>query len=459
MVPLMTDPHLESSGSWRVRLLAQRDRLATLSRSRLARDHLMTLATELGVLFASLILLKLAAAFTGPAGFGEFVLARRLIGFLQLPTLCGVALGLTRAVAITHARGEIAKEWSYFDGAVLVTGCTSLAVMVGLLVLSPQVAAVGMGRQDLAGLARAIAPGVAGLVLHAVAYGMLRGRRTMVQANLLQAVNLGLIPLLAFALPHLNVTRLVLATGVAQLVVALIALVAIRSPGPDRLGWKALREGPVRELLRYGAPRVPGEFMLGALSALPVTAAAHFGGPIAAGQIGLGQSVLTMLGALFAPLGQVMLPSISARVASGRMEGLARAVWWLTLVCAALTLFGVILLELLASWLIPAVFGPDFAGAVAPIRIMALGAVPYVAYIVLRNVLDAIHAAPLNTGNLAVALIAFGVVMLALRSAAGVAPATLAAMSVLGLLTIVSTRRALRHPIPSSPSPDLPETR
>ncbi|HWA15815.1 MAG TPA: lipopolysaccharide biosynthesis protein [Gemmatimonadales bacterium] len=449
----MTDLPPESSG-WRARFRLQRERLAGLSRSRLVRDHLMTLATEFGVLCASLVLLKLAALFTGPAGFGEYVLARRLIGFIQLPTLCGIGLALSRAVAIAHARGETGREWTYFDSALLVTGGTSLLVGLGLLVFGPQVAAAGMGHRELADLARRIAPGVAGLVLHAVAYGLLRGRRTMVQANLLQGINLGVIPLLAFLLPDVTVSRIVLVTGAAQLAVALGVVVALRSTGPARLGWRALWTGPARELLRYGAPRVPGEFMLGALGALPVTAAAHFGGAVAAGQIGLGQSVVTMLGAMFAPLGQVMLPSVSARVASGRVDGLARAIWWLTAACAGLTLLAVLLLELLASWLIPAVFGPDFAGAVAPVRLMALGAVPYIGYIVLRNVLDAIHAEPLNTWNLAAALVTFGVVLAVGRSEAAVAPATVAAMTVLGVMTIASARRSLRHHAPAVSLPD-----
>lgn len=452
MEPLMTDLPTESSG-WRARVQLQRERLATLSRSRLVRDHLMTLATEFGVLCASLLLLKLAALFTGPVGFGEYLLARRLIGFIQLPTLCGIGLALTRAVAIVHARGAAASEWAYFDSALLVTGCTSLVVGLGLLVLSPEVAAAGMGHRELAGLARSIVPGVAGLVLHAVAYGLLRGRRTMVQANLLQGINMGVIPMLAFLLPNVTVSRIVLATGAAQLAVALGVIVALRSTGPARRGWRAMWTGPARELLGYGAPRVPGELMLGALGALPVMAAAHFGGAVAAGQIGLGQSVVTMLGAMVAPLGQVMLPSVSARVASGRVEGLARALWWLTAVCAGLTLIAVLVLELLASWLIPAVFGPDFVGAVGPVRLMALGAVPYIAYIVLRNVLDAIHTEPLNTWNLAAALLGFGVVLGVGRSEAAVPPATVAAMSVLGFMTIASARRSLRHHTPPGPLP------
>ncbi|MFN8650408.1 MAG: oligosaccharide flippase family protein [Gemmatimonadales bacterium] len=420
------------------------ERVRALAATKLARDHLLTLATELTVMAASLVVLKLAAAYTDTAGFGEFVLARRMIGLVQLPALCGIGLALTRSVAMATERRGPEAQWPYFDGALFITVLTGGFAALLLMLGAAPFAALTMGGSSYAPLARAIAPGVLGLVLHGVAYGLLRGRQTMVPANLVQALNLGVVPLVVFSFRGLPIATLVLLTGTVQLGVAILVLLGLRLRGPRPEPLRAMLASAGAELFRYGAPRVPGEFMLGALSALPVTAAAHYAGPAEAGRVGLGLSLLSLVGSLFAPLGQVMLPAISARVAAGRTAGLGRAVWLLVLACGGMTLVGAALLELLAPWLLPAVFGPDFAAAVMPVRIIVLGAVPYVVYIVLRNVLDAIHAAPLNAANLAVALGAFGAVMLALRSAQAVPYGVLAAMSVLGALTAWRTRRALR---------------
>jgi O-antigen/teichoic acid export membrane protein len=419
-------------------------RLKALAGTKLARDHLLTLVTELGVMGASLVVLKLAASYAGPAGFGEFVLARRMIGFIQLPVLCGVGLALTRAVAMVRGGGSAGSEWGYLDAALVITGCASLFAAVLLIAGARPFAAAALGASGYALLARALAPGVVALVLHGVAYGLLRGRQTMVPANLLQALNLGLIPLGVFLIPGLAIPQLVGIIGSCQLTLALVTLAGLRArgPRPAPLGVTMRREGT--ELLRYGAPRVPGEFVLGALSALPVTAAAHYGGAVEAGYVGLGLSLLTLVGSLFAPLGQVMLPAISAQVASGRTAGLARQTWLLTVVCAGLTALGVILIEVLAPWLLPAVFGPEFGAAVGPVRLIVLGAVPYVLYIVLRNVLDAIHAAPLNAVNLVVALGAFGLVLGIGRGSEAVAPAVLVTMTVLGSLTAWRAWRVLK---------------
>lgn len=393
---------------------------------------------------ASLIMLKLAAAYAGPSGFGEFVLGRRVIGFIQLPTLCGMGLALTRSVAIARASGRADGEWKYLDASLLITVCTSAVAVTLLVTKAPLVGRVALGGASMAPLALALAPGVAGLILHGVAYGMLRGRQTMVPANVLQGINLGLVPLVVFVFPGLSVPQILIRIGLAQLTIASIALVTIRVRGPRPVSLRRTWTYAGPELLRYGAPRVPGEFALGAMNALPVMAAAHYSGPVVAGQIGLGLSLLSLLGSVFAPLGQVMLPSISGRIAAGEVDGLSRGIWLLTAVCAGLTALGVLGVELLAPWLLPAVFGPGFAAAVLPVRVIVIGAVPYVLYVVLRNVLDAIHVAPLNAANLFTALTVFGVLLAIGRNSAIVPLAVLAATTVLGGLTAWRAHRALK---------------
>ncbi len=423
------------------------------------QDYLVTFLTEFVVLGGSILVLKLAAVYWGGSGFGEFILGRRLIGLLQPAVLCGMGLAITRNVAMSRA-SQSGTEWPSLDGALLITSVTILLAAAFLLIPSRFVAAVFFGNGSLAPLSRALAPCVAGLVLHYIVYGVLRGRNASREANLLQAVNLGLLPLAAFAIPRLTAVTLLTVLGLGQMVVSLGVLYRLRRPGPAAESLPGIwREGG-RELLRYGAPRVPGEFMLGALGTLPVTAAAHYGGPVLAGQVGLGLSLLTLVGSVFTPLGIIMLPSISGRVATGDVAGLGREVRRLTLACVGLTIVGTITLELLAPWALPLVFGPEFAAAVTPIRVIVLGAVPYVCYVILRNVLDAIHAAPLNAGNLAVGLLVQGA-FLVLGRAAMIPVAIAAGMTTLGLMTLWRTVRVVHaltspHPVPLHPSPAAP---
>lgn len=48
-----------------------------------------TMLAELAVMVSGVVLLKMAAQFLGPVGFGEYTLSRRAVGLLSLPLLMG----------------------------------------------------------------------------------------------------------------------------------------------------------------------------------------------------------------------------------------------------------------------------------------------------------------------------------------------------------------------------------
>jgi hypothetical protein len=54
-----------------------------------------TLVTELFVMAAGIIVLKLAAQFLGAVGFGEYTISRRAVGLMYLPLVLGLGIGQT----------------------------------------------------------------------------------------------------------------------------------------------------------------------------------------------------------------------------------------------------------------------------------------------------------------------------------------------------------------------------
>ena len=55
-----------------------------------------TLITELVVMAAGILVLKLAAQFLGTVGFGEYTLSRRAISLLYLPLVLGLGIAAPR---------------------------------------------------------------------------------------------------------------------------------------------------------------------------------------------------------------------------------------------------------------------------------------------------------------------------------------------------------------------------
>ncbi|HET8623227.1 MAG TPA: lipopolysaccharide biosynthesis protein [Gemmatimonadales bacterium] len=415
----------------------------SLARLGSARDYVFTFGAEFAVLASTLVTLKLAAEYWNTASFGEYVLARRTLSLLQLPIACGMPVALTRFIARARAEGRPGFERQCFVAGLVIALASialALAVLLGFASLSAKVLLGDSARIPLLG---AVCLGAAGLVLHGVVYGALRGQLQMSTANLLQVVNLGLVPVLVLATHGRSPEQVVGLMGGVWCVVAGLAVSAVRSHMSARRDPEPGGRGAALTLLRYGAPRVPGEFALGALSTVPVTVVTHTSGIVAAGFVGLGVSLTSMVGSLFAPLGQIVLPAVSAHAVGPERTRLQGDAFRVTALCVALAAAGVVGLELTVGWAIPLFLGSEYAAAVPVIRLMLLGAVPYVAYIVLRAVLDALHTRPLNAKNLAVGL----AVLIALCSwtgtVYGIAWSYVAALVVVGALSVVDARRAL----------------
>jgi O-antigen/teichoic acid export membrane protein len=400
------------------------------------RDYALTLGTEFGVLASSLIVLRLAASYWGADAFGEYVLARRTITTLSLATSLSTALAVTRYIAAAGRRSARYEQRAYLLGGILIVS-VSCAITLSLFTLfAKPVTAALFGAADLVPLSRSVALAIVGLVLHGVAYGTLRGLLSMRRANALQFVNLGAIPLACFSWPGLSPSSLIRLLGLSWCLTSIAALLLVtRRPKGQPVGGNYTMPA-ARELLVYGTLRLPAEVALGALFGLPVTLAAHFGGVVEAGQVGVAVSILSSVGAVFAPLGNIILPSLSGVVNSSGRTRVRVAMGRLLVICLAVTALLVGALEALARPVVLLIGGPGLAPAVPFVRVVLLGAVPYVVYVVLRNVLDALHVRPLNAKNLAGGLLTFLVAAASTGSASSIPVCLVLGMVVLGCLSM-----------------------
>ncbi|HKO13751.1 MAG TPA: oligosaccharide flippase family protein [Acidobacteriaceae bacterium] len=408
------------------------------------RDYVLTFATELAALGAGLLVLRLAATYWGPAGFGEYILARRTLGMFALPVLLGMALAVTRYVAAARAGSARHNERTYVVGALGIVSGMCMATLMGFNIFSRGLAAVLFSSATYVPLVRAVSLAIVGSALHGLAYGILRGRLAMGRANTVQFVNLALVPLTSFLIPGLTPTGVITVIGALWCTVAVVALADIIAHStPANTSWRELRDVS-RELLVYGGPRVPGELALGALFALPVTIAAHMGGIVVAGHVGLAISVLSMVGSVFSPLGQILLPAISGLSARPGLLRVRASLAKLLSICLGLTACFVLVVELFTGPILRLVVGSGFAAAIPVVRTVALSAPAYVVYVVLRNVLDALHVRPLNAKNISISLCAFLLLALTLGTASSVPVSLGTAVVLLGVLSAWDAHRLLR---------------
>jgi O-antigen/teichoic acid export membrane protein len=356
------------------------------------QEYAGTFATGFSVLACQLMTYKLAAHFLGKTGFAEYALARRTISILYPMVLLGLGVGLPRYVAMAAGRGEPQSQARYLGATLWCVGLSALLGVAIVRAVPGGLAYLFFGSREYAFLLFPMSLVVAGTALHTVGYSYFRGTLNMRAANLLQLVNLGLMPLAVFFFYGKSLRATLTALGILSIAVAAVALLFT----PSAAAIKDNRP-QVRELLRFGIQRVPGDFVLMAMLALPATFVAHASGIKAAGFVAFGISMLTVIGAVFAPFGLILLPRAGTLLAAGRSNELRRQVWLLTRVTLAVSSLLTVVIAAGAETLIRLYLGADFSEGAGILRLVLLAAVPYSLYTVVRNVVDAFHELAVTT--------------------------------------------------------------
>ena len=415
-----------------------------------------TMVTELSVMAAGILVLKLAVALLGPVGFGEYTLSRRAIGLVYLPLVLGLGVAAPRYIAIARAGAMTGYTESAFATATITAGLLPPLTMILLLNAAPSLGAIlFFGSAELTHMVPPATIALAGIALHSMVYAVYRGRSEMQFANTLQSIDLAVVPVTAFLISRNDAAAVLTSTGAMWLVVSGIALLHVLYR--ERTDWRGLAN--MREhldvLLRFGLPRVPGEFALVGLFAIPSLLALREHGVVEAGQFSAALSVLTMAGGTFAPVGLVVLPRASAQVAVGDLAGLRHLVLRILVGGILLAAIGVVIGELLIPPFIKWYFGEAFLPAVPYFRATLLGAIPYAVYILMRSILDALDVRALNSRNLIVSLATAVILCLVNRSLIWMSGSIAASLLLLGTLTLRDTYARLR-PQPATPPSAIP---
>ena len=412
-----------------------------------------TVVAEILVTLCGIFLLKLAASMLGPVGFGEYALGRRVVGLLYLPLIMGLGIAAPRYIAI--ARGGLLKEYaeSSFAFATLTAGLLPALVVVLVMNLVPSLASrLIFGSAALTHMIAPASIALAGITLHTMVYAIYRGRSEMGFANTLQLANLGIVPIGAFVLGQRTAQAVLATTGIAWLVISGIALLHVLYVERNNWHGSASVRQHLAVLLRFGLPRVPGEFAMVGLFTIPSLIAVRTQGIVIAGQLSAAMSLLTIASGSFAPVGLVILPRASAQAAAGDIAGVRRLVLRILVGGVLLATGGVLAGELLIPPFIHWYFGPAFEAAIPVFRTCLLGAIPYVVYVLMRSILDALDVRPINARNLMIALSVLVVFCLIRSSIIWMAWSLIVSLTLLGALTLREVYIRLRVPV-SMPAP------
>jgi O-antigen/teichoic acid export membrane protein len=395
-------------------------------------------AIEVLALLANTTTMFLAAQLFSVRDFGDYAVARRVTAIAAYPLLLGLGISLARQVARERDGGIAWLKAAVLIGISVLAVASAAVWLTGIPLATVLFLPAGSERLEVC-----IAAGIAATYLHIVAAAYLRGRLQLKTAGFLQLGNLGVLPLIALYAGDRDPAGAILMASIAALCLTAATLAAsVRSARAVSSATSCAQA--VRSLLIFGVPRVPGEFALFGLFSLPVLVVANSTGVEDAGYISLALSILQCIGGGFATIGGLTLAPMSRMASEGRFDALSRAIRVLLycgVAAASAAALACLLLGAAGSW-----FGTNdvWQRVSRSTGYIAIGCVPYVTYLLLRNPLDALSGWPHNSVNLCIALATMLGVLLSRRpDHAMAAYAVSATLWLLGVLSIRSWRREL----------------
>lgn len=366
-----------------------------------ARDVVNTALTSVVTMAALVVVTRWMAAALSGSEFGVYGLSRRLASSVAIYSNV-VGLSLARFVAMD-------EDPDRRDAFLLVAlGCGLLPAMLLILLaaLFPVAFAVAAFHDPGLGMAAvATAVLVLGTSAFNVAYAHFRGTGRVEVGNYWQVLVVAVFPVaIAARFASTRQIPLINALTGAGMALALLPLLGRMAAAALRPAVRAQLGERARDLLRYGLPRVPGGFAFGALIAVGPYLAPRYGGMEQAGYLVAGQSLLRIVEAGTAAFGVVALPRVASLLAKGHTVFVRDRVEDVISMAVHLGLLASIQLLVWSDVIVLAWLGQPYAVAIPVIRIMMLAAVPYLAYTILRSVVDALDERAVNTLNVLIAL-------------------------------------------------------
>jgi O-antigen/teichoic acid export membrane protein len=387
------------------------------------------------VTLAYLFTFRLARSFHGLEGFSEYALARRTLSLITPVAVLGADYAIARFVAyLSYKDPALAK--TYFVAATTVVTCGVVTISTLLWLFPGLFSGLLFGSPRYYALISAIPWTIAGFGLHSVTYNHLRGQMRFRLANLLVLTNYGFMPILSLLLAP-SVPLALEGMGIGWGVTSLLVVPQLRV-------HYSLSVVRVREVLRYGLPRVPGDLLLLALYSLPSIVAAHLLDFNSAGIVALGTAALGAFSGLVSPISFILLPTSARYLANREVTVLRAEVIRIAMLVLAAVVPGVAITQVLLATAIPLYLGSGFNDLV-PLRILLVAAVPLSIFTVFRSVVDAHHVRAVNTRNIAICTAAFVVASAGSQIFwSGMVPILVAFDASLGLLAILTATESYR---------------
>ena len=363
---------------------------------KISKNYLYTFITEFIILILSVLIYKLAALNLGTIGFSEYSLSRRTFSFLQPLVSLGIGVGISRYIAFKNESLNNFTD-TYFISGIIILLTANIFFSIIINVFSHPLAFLFFGDAKYYILMFPISLMLIGTVCHFACYSYFRGKIMSNHANILQLLNIGIIPFVIIIFCK-DLRYILLFTGSLWILVSFVFFLATVMKHLKIQSDRIVICG--KELFYYGIQRIPGDILITGFLSLPAFLISHTNGILIGGYVAFGMALLNMTGAFFAPLSLVLLPEASALISTNNFPKLKLKSFKILKYTLLITVTGLVFAEILMKLIIKLYLGPGYFDSIIIVRIILLASIGYTIYIALRSVLDAYYIKAMNTKNI-----------------------------------------------------------
>ena len=366
------------------------------------KDMFNTTITSVVTILCLILTVKIIAKGVGADEFGAYLLARRIISVVDPVATFAMGFALTRYTAISL---NDSKGHSYLSSATLIVFLITTVIIILGLWFDVEISKIIFNNSNYITLLHAVFALIAGYAMYIVLYSHLRGLGLMSIANTWQISVIAIGPLI--------ISWQVLETGggVELIIYGMAALCFLSVPFILNylkiytfLGGHFYRKNKLKELIVYASPRVPGVFSYNLIFAVGPFIAAYHGLLKESGFIVIGQFVIRIVEGGMEAFSRVAFPRLSQEFSKSGKKGVSKSVSNLVVMIFHIGLYLTVHLFIWSDLIIVSWLGLEYVDALIPMQIITLSILPYLSFVILRNVLDATEVRPIVSNYLHIAL-------------------------------------------------------
>ena len=359
-----------------------------------------TTITSFISIISLIFIMRFLAKGLGPEEFGAYSLARRIISNMVPIAILSIDIALTRYIAMTN---ENKLRTSYVVSSLIPVGTAIAFLLIIGISASKQLTHLIFHSDEYIKLFYASLFLLCGYCVFSITYAFFRGIQKFNMANYLHLCLIAIIPLIvSYFFAYKRDSSLIMFLMGLAFYFSLIPLILIILK--TKLPQISAIKSSMKILLKYSLPRIPSGFLLAGLMTLGPFLAGLILGLEKAGFFVIGQSVFRVMESAIVGFGLVALPKVSQLWAEDK-KSLKLRIEDILIMIFQLGLFSTIHIFIWSKEIVLVWLGNEYIEAIPIMKIIILSLGPYLGYVILRSIIDAIEVKAINTLNLSVSFV------------------------------------------------------